>query len=168
MLPLITKFSPILPQHYEILRSHMMCLNGDDRYQRFGSAISNDAIDKWIKTLSWDKFQLFGAWRLDYFARPVELIGVLQLVPMNTFGSYELAMTVLQAYRRRGIATAMVSTAIKIESLQPIKKIICQNGHPVMRSIVRTLELDAHYQNVPPKMHILCERPTQNKLHGGL
>lgn len=135
----------------------MTCLSGDDRHQRFGSTISNDAIEKWIKNLSWGEDLLFGDWRLDHFSRPIELIGVLQLAPMNAFGSYEIAMTVLPAYRRQGIATAMVSTAIKTRPLQPIKKIICQNGHPVMHSIVRTLGLDAHYQNLPPKMHILCD-----------
>lgn len=154
MTPLLTKFRPLLPQHYESLRSHIKKLSDDDRLQLFGSQLSKEAIDIWVKNIQWDQTQLFGAWLLDKFNRESELIGILQLEPMNKIGTYELSISVLPLFRKQGIATSMLANLMRIKLKNPIEQLIAFNGHLALVSIINSIGLEAYFSTNNSKVLI--------------
>lgn len=154
MSPLITKFIPLLPQHYESVRSHLQKLDGDDRYQRFGSNLSDEAIEIWVKQIRWDQSLFFGAWLLDKLGRESQLIGILQLEPKGQTGVYELALTVIPSFRKQGIATSMLATLIQIKLINPIEQLTAFKDHPVLKSIINSIGLQARYSVTNPKISI--------------
>ena len=154
MTPLLTKFSPLLPQHYESLRYHVQKLSDEDRLQLFGAQLSKEAIEVWVKNVQWDLTQLFGAWLLDKFNRESELIGILQLEPMSQIGTYELSISVLPLFRKQGIATSMLATLMRIKLKDPIEQLIAFNGHPALISIINSSGLEAYFSTNNSKVSI--------------
>jgi GNAT superfamily N-acetyltransferase len=154
MSPLVTKLSPLLPQHYESVWSHLQKLDGDDRYHRFGSNLSDESIEIWVKEIQWDQSLLFGAWLLDKLGRESQLIGVLHLEPTGQTGVYELALSVLPSFRKQGIATSMLATLMQIRLINPIEQLIAFKDHPALKSIINSIELQAYYSVTNPKISI--------------
>jgi GNAT superfamily N-acetyltransferase len=92
------------------IRDHLKRLGEFDRYSRYFSAMSDDGIERYVDGLDWSRMLATGLYRND------TLIGMAELGWVETPAEppvAELAVTVDQAYRHRGIGTWLVSAAIE-------------------------------------------------------
>lgn len=132
------------PGHRSACLLHVLALDANDRYQRFGLPMSDERVMAWAQQVRLDHGLWLGAWG----PGDTGLLGLLQLAPTGTDAVHELALTVLPAARRQGMGTALLATALEGAHRPPPTTLVCEHGHPAMVAMARRLGLsilpDAH------------------------
>lgn len=136
--------SPLLPSHRGAVGLHLLSLSPDDRYDRFGMAMKDEALLGWTSGIDWKTQRWWGAW----LPQDVGLIGALQLSPSRRPGAWELAMTVSEPIRRQGVGSRLLSTAVA--QSPEVSDLICQHGHAAIHVMAKRLgyRITVH-SNVP-------------------
>lgn len=129
--------------HAAALGVHLLALNDDDRYARFGHRLNDAAVLRWVRRIDWQRDGWLGAW----WAAEDALVGVLQLAPLSTemanAGTVEVAITVLPLLRRQGLATRLLATALVDERLAHCRLLLCHHGHPAVFALANRLGMCA-------------------------
>lgn len=118
---------------------HWLDLDPQDRYQRFGLPLGDEALWRWAQGLDWSAHRWWGAWCCSGSAQPPRLAGVLQLTPVRQDPCSELAMSVLAPLRRQGIGTQLLTRALT--STPAAHTLICHHGHAAVLAMAARLGL---------------------------
>jgi GNAT superfamily N-acetyltransferase len=86
------------------LTAHLLALSHEDRRLRFGGAASDASIGEYVARIDFDRDAVFG-----FFADDLSLGGAAHVALAD--GVAELGVSVLAAYRRRGIGSALFRRA---------------------------------------------------------
>ena len=98
------------PRHRERIASHLLALDPQDRYLRFGYNASDEQIARYVDSLDFERDEIFGI-----FNRRLELIAVAHLAPSehpNYTHCAEFGVSVLQSARGRGFGARLFDRAI--------------------------------------------------------
>ena len=87
-----------------VLATHLLALSSEDRRLRFGAAASDTVLRNYVARIDFDRDAVFG-----FFADDLSLGGVAHAAVAE--GVAELGVSVLAAYRRRGIGAALFQRA---------------------------------------------------------
>lgn len=137
MSPWITEIGPLDAGHRQALQLHLMMLNKDDRYARFGRTLSDDAVLAWVRDMDWNRTQWWGAWS----AADAGLLGALQLTPTSHPDVHELALSVHPKARHLGVATAVLKYVAETRTDANLKALVCENGHPAVLRMAKAAGL---------------------------
>lgn len=129
MWPSNLEVSALLPVHRAALGLHLLALSADDRYARFGMALNDDAVLRWVAGIDWQTQRWWGAW----LPGDMGVIAALQFTPTTTSGTWELAMTVSMAARRQGLARLLFAAAMG--QMQDVRALVGHHGHPALARI---------------------------------
>lgn len=141
----------------EVLRRHFLALPPEDVRLRFGSALSEEALNAYVDKINFDNDAVFGA-----FDDNLKFTGVAHLALDPEHDAAELGVSVLPGHRGQGIGTALFKRAegharnhyIKILFMhcltenQPMMHIASKLGMRV--AAAGSGEADAHLQLSPP------------------
>ena len=72
--PVIVPIRSIGPSHGERIKAHLLSLNANDRYLRFGYAANDDQIERYVDKLDYERDEIFGIYN-----RRLELIAMAHL-----------------------------------------------------------------------------------------
>jgi GNAT superfamily N-acetyltransferase len=118
------------PERRDVL-AFFLALGEDDRYRRFGRAMADAGVRRYIETLDWDACVMLGAY--DAGAR---LIGVLELAEVAN-AACEIAVVVAATQRGRGIGKALMDRALlkaKVHGCDSVV-LLCQVDNAPMRRL---------------------------------
>lgn len=98
-------------QHRGRIASHLLALDGEDRYLRFGYAATDEQIQRYVDGLDFDRDDIFGI-----FNRKLELIAMAHLAflphePEGPAGA-EFGVSVLKKARGRGYGSRLFERAV--------------------------------------------------------
>lgn len=82
-------------RHARALGLHLLALDSDDRYARFGQSLSDEAAVSWVHRAPWRRDRWTGAWG----GPDNVLLGAVQLARFRRADAWELAMTVVACAR---------------------------------------------------------------------
>lgn len=136
-----------------VLAAHLLALSSEDRRLRFGVAASDTALRDYVARIDFDRDAGFG-----FFADDLSLGGAAHVAIAD--GVAELGVSVLAAYRRRGIGSALFQRASDFARNHFIRTLFvhCLAENAAMMHIARESgmnivtgggEADAHLQ-LPP------------------
>lgn len=137
MSPLPIELGVLDARHAHALAVHLLALDADDRYARFGYCLPDAAIVAWVRRIDWLRDRWIGAW----CGPDAMLAGALQLAPTRCPGTWELALTVASPARRQGVGTRLLATALCDPALSMCRRLICHHGHPAVTAIAQRLGL---------------------------
>lgn len=98
------------PRHRERITSHLLALDAQDRYLRFGYAASDEQIARYVDNLDFERDEIFGI-----FNRCLELIAMAHLAASEHAKfphCAEFGVSVLRKARGRGFGTRLFDRAI--------------------------------------------------------
>ncbi|HEY6282054.1 MAG TPA: GNAT family N-acetyltransferase [Burkholderiales bacterium] len=141
----------------EALRRHFLALPPEDMRLRFGSALSEEALNAYVDKINFDDDAVFGV-----FDDNLKLTGVAHLALDPKHDAAELGVSVLPGHRGQGIGTALFKRAeaharnhyIKILFMhcltenQPMVHIASKSGMQVVAA--GSGEADAYLELPPP------------------
>jgi GNAT superfamily N-acetyltransferase len=148
MSPWITEIGPLNVGHRQALQLHLMMLDKDDRYARFGLAMCDDAVLAWVQNMDWERTQWWGAWS----AADAGLLGALQLTSTSHPGVSELALSVHPKTRHLGVATAVLKYVAETRTDASLKVLVCENGHPAVLRMAKALGLGLRLREEAPRV----------------
>ncbi|MDT8990569.1 GNAT family N-acetyltransferase [Curvibacter sp. APW13] len=148
MSPWITEIGPLDAGHRHALQLHLMTLDKDDRYARFGRTLCDDAVLAWIRDMDWNRTQWWGAWS----TADAGLLGALQLTSTSHPGVCELAFSVHPKARHFGVATAILKYVAETRTDANLKALVCENGHPAVVRMAKTLGLNSRQREEAPRL----------------
>jgi GNAT superfamily N-acetyltransferase len=143
----IAEISPLDTRHRQALQLHLMTLDQDDRYARFGRVLCDEAVLGWVRDMDLSQKQWWGAWSAD-----AGLLGALQLTPTSRLGVCELALSVHPRARHSGVATAVLKYVADTRTDASLKTLVCENGHPAVLRIGKTLGLGFRLREGAPRV----------------
>jgi GNAT superfamily N-acetyltransferase len=146
MSPWITEIGPLDAGHRQALQLHLMMLDKDGRYSRFGRTLCDDAVLAWVQNMDWDRTQWWGAWS----AADTGLLGALQITPTSHAGVRELALSVHPKARHLGVATALLKYVADTRTDANLKALVCENGHPAVLRMAKALGLGLRLREEAP------------------
>ena len=91
--------------HQPVLLAHFLALSDRDSYLRFGGRLSTQAVEEYTQRIDYRSSTVLGI-----FGDELELLGVAHLCPQDR--TVELGISVLPAYRRRGLGTLLLHRAL--------------------------------------------------------
>lgn len=156
MSPWITEIGPLNAGHRQALQRHLMTLDRDDRYARFGRILCDDAVLAWVRDMDWNRTRCWGAWS----AADAGLLGALQLAPTSHLGARELALSVRPKSRNLGVATALMKYVAETRTDAHLKALVCENGHPAVLRMAKTLGWGLRLREEAPRVWL--ELPAHN------
>jgi len=161
MSPSPIELGALNARHAPALGRHLLALNGDDRYARFGHPISDDAILRWVHRIRWRTDRWTGAWG----GSDALFMGALQLAPTRQSGIWELALTVAAPVRHQGVGTALLAAALRDMSRSTCQALVCQHGHPALKRMAQHLglALSEHCSEPRATLHRPAPVPTKQK-----
>lgn len=126
---------------------HLLALDADDRYGRFGSALRDPGIRALVARLDFERDLLLGVEDGD------GLIGLayVGVGGVSDHGLAELALSVAPSWRRRGVARALFAHAARRVAGQGIAGFACIHGHPATLRIARGLGLPVRLSGGEPR-----------------
>lgn len=124
--------------------AHLLALDADDRYGRFGSALRDPGIRALVARLDFERDLLLGVEDGD------GLIG-LAYVGLGGGALAELALSVAPSWRRRGVARMLFAHAARRVAGQGIAGFACIHGHPATLRIARGLDLPVRLSGGEPR-----------------
>ncbi|MDZ7919462.1 GNAT family N-acetyltransferase [Rhodoferax sp.] len=148
MYPLITEIGTLDVGHRHALQLHLMTLEKDDRYARFGRTLCDDAVLAWVQGMDWNQSRWWGAWS----AADIGLLGALQLTPTSYPGVNELALTVHPKARRLGVATSLLKYVVETRTDANLATLVCENGHPAILRMAKALGWNVRLQEEAPRV----------------
>jgi RimJ/RimL family protein N-acetyltransferase len=98
------------PGHLARIADHLLALDAQDRYLRFGSAANDEQIQRYVDQLNFDRDELFGI-----FNRKLELIAMAHLafsVDPSCTSCAEFGVSVSKAGRGRGYGSRLFERAV--------------------------------------------------------
>ena len=108
--PVIVPIRSIGPSHGERIAAHLLALDAQDRYLRFGYAASDEQIRRYVSGLNFDHDEIFGIYN-----RRLELIAMAHLA-FSTNPSLqscaEFGVSVLKQGRGRGYGSRLFDRAV--------------------------------------------------------
>jgi GNAT superfamily N-acetyltransferase len=112
--------------------AHLLALSSEDRRLRFGRALSDAALRDYVARIDFDRDAMFG-----FLAEDLSLGGAAHLAIVD--GVAELGMSVLAAYRRRGVGSALFQRASEFARNHRIRTLFmrCLTGNAAMMHIAR-------------------------------
>jgi GNAT superfamily N-acetyltransferase len=151
MWPLAIEFGILDARHARAVGLHLLALDEDDRYARFGHALADQAVLAWVRHNRWQEQRWTGAW-----AGPdAMLVGALQLAPTGRARTWELALTVAAPLRRQGLGTALLGAALRDPALEDCRGLVCQHGHAALAGMARRLGLRLTLRRGEPRVALL-------------
>jgi len=142
-------------RHVQVLGLHLLALDDDDRYARFGQCLSDEAILRWVRRIDWGSDRWMGAWSGAYGL----LLGAVQLAPTRQAGVWELSLTVAAPARRHGVGSCLLAAALDDRTLGVCRTLLCHHGHPALKIMARSLGLHWSEQPGEPKVAVHREVP---------
>ena len=135
------------------LAAHLLALSSEDRRLRFGIMTSDATLRDYVARIDFDREAVFG-----FFADDLSLGGAAHVAIAD--GVAELGVSVLAAYRRRGVGSALFQRASDFARNHFIRTLFvhCLTENAAMMHIARKSEMkivtgggevDAHLQ-LPP------------------
>jgi len=97
------------PQHRERIAQHLMALNPQDRYMRFGYMATGEQIHRYVEALDFERDEIFGI-----FNRYLKLVALSHLAysrDSQTGSCAEFGVSVQQASRGRGYGARLFEHA---------------------------------------------------------
>ncbi|MFN4340544.1 MAG: GNAT family N-acetyltransferase [Azonexus sp.] len=129
--PMLLPARPVLrltSSHRCSVARHLLALNGDDRYSRFASALSDTGIALYVQSIDFEQDPCFG------IVEPEgSLSGFIHLAVWEDVA--ELAASVLPPWRRRGQARQLIDIALCFAAAIGIREVHLATGHPAVRHI---------------------------------
>jgi GNAT superfamily N-acetyltransferase len=98
------------PGHRDRVAAHLLALDGDDRYLRFGYTASDDQIRRYVEALNFERDDIFGIYN-----RKLELIAMAHLAlgtDAQAAACAEFGVSVLAKVRGRGYGTRLFDRAV--------------------------------------------------------
>jgi RimJ/RimL family protein N-acetyltransferase len=98
------------PSHRERIAGHLVALDRDDRYLRFGYAATDEQIRRYAEKLDFERDEIFGIYN-----RKLELIAMAHLALSQERGhgsSAEFGVSVLRKARGRGYGSRLFERAV--------------------------------------------------------
>lgn len=98
------------PRHRERIARHLLALDGNDRYLRFGYAASDEQIRRYVDGLDFGRDEIFGIYN-----RRLELIAMAHLAfsrSADASACAEFGVSVLRQVRGRGYGTRLFERAV--------------------------------------------------------
>lgn len=124
------------------IAAHLKSLSEFDRYCRFFSAMSDDAIERYVAGFDWTRMVAAGLYRRS--AAGDRLVGVAELGWDDAAhpDRAEMAVTVDPAYRHRGIAAWLVARVIRDGSTRGVRRMEASwiGGNEPIVKIMRRLD----------------------------
>jgi GNAT superfamily N-acetyltransferase len=135
------------------LAAHLLALSSEDRRLRFGGPSSDDTLRDYVGRIDFDRDAVFG-----FLAEDLSLGGAAHVAVVD--GVAELGLSVLAAYRRRGIGMALFQRASEFARNHSIRTLLarCLTENAAMMRIARKSGmkivtgrgvLEAHLQLLP-------------------
>lgn len=122
-------------RHGSALGLHLLALNADDRYARFGHSLGDRAVLDWVRRIDWHGQRWMGAWTCPEGL----LVGVVQLARTRLPHRWELAVSVAAPMRQRGLCTELLAAALQAPALRACDSLACHHGHPALTGVARRL-----------------------------
>jgi RimJ/RimL family protein N-acetyltransferase len=97
------------PRHRDRIAQHLLALDADDRYLRFGYAATDEQIRRYVQSLDFDRDEIFGI-----VNRRLELVAMAHLaMPKEEalHGIAEFAVSVARQARGRGLGSRLFERA---------------------------------------------------------
>ena len=108
--PLVVPIRSIGPSHGERISAHLLALDAQDRYLRFGYAASDEQIQRYVNGLNFERDDIFGVYN-----RKLELIAMAHLAFSTNpelKSCAEFGVSVLQHARGRGYGSRLFDRAV--------------------------------------------------------
>lgn len=114
---------------------HLLGLSAEDRRLRFGAAMNEDAVERYVDGIDFSADQVWCAYDQD-----MKPVGLCHVCP-GSDGDAELALSVAIGERRRGIATHLMDTALAAARQQGWPALVAQidRNNTAMVSLARRL-----------------------------
>ncbi len=127
------------PHDRDALRAFFLALNEDDRYRRFGRAMSHDALIAYVERIDFADTHVLAA-----YDRRADMVGVLELAQLHD-GVCEIAVVVGHTKRGSGIGKALMDRALlKAKVLgSPRVVLLCQVDNAAMRRLAKSAGLQS-------------------------
>ena len=132
---------------------HLLALNRDDRYGRFASALSDDAVAGYVARIALPPDLAFG------IGIGGPLSAFIHLAVHGRVG--ELAASVLPAYRRQGQARSLFAVALAHAGRLGMTHVHLASGHPAALRISRGLGYAVEIRPTTPRATINLNPPGQ-------
>jgi RimJ/RimL family protein N-acetyltransferase len=98
------------PAHRERIQTHLLALDPQDRYLRFGYMATDEQITRYVASLDFDRDEIFGVYN-----RRLELIAMAHLAfsdQPDSVGCAEFGVSVQKSARGRGYGTRLFERAV--------------------------------------------------------
>src|SRR4051812_14177726 len=99
------------PGHRERIGAHLLALDGQDRYLRFGYPATDEQISRYVEGLDFERDDIFGIYN-----RRLELIAMAHLAFLHEGGAKtpgaEFGVSVLKKARGRGYGARLFDRAV--------------------------------------------------------
>ena len=108
--PLVVPIRSIGPSHGERISAHLLALDAQDRYLRFGYAASDEQIQRYVNGLNYERDDIFGVYN-----RRLELIAMAHLAFSTNpelKSCAEFGVSVLKHARGRGYGARLFDRAV--------------------------------------------------------
>lgn len=108
--PVVVPIRSLGPGHRERIAAHLLSLDEQDRYLRFGYAANDEQITRYVDELDFERDDIFGIYN-----RKLELIAMAHLaflVEANTPNCAEFGVSVLKKARGRGFGQRLFDRAV--------------------------------------------------------
>lgn len=107
--PVLVPIRSLGPAHRSRIATHLLALDADDRYLRFGYTATDEQIGRYVAELDFDRDDIFGIYN-----RKLELIAVAHLAfsrDPNASSCAEFGVSVLRKARGRGYGSRLFERA---------------------------------------------------------
>lgn len=108
--PVIVPIRSLGPSHRERIATHLLALDANDRYLRFGYAANDEQVQRYVASLDFDNDDIFGIYN-----RKLELIAVAHLAfsqDPQARSCAEFGVSVLAKARGRGYGSRLFERAV--------------------------------------------------------
>ncbi len=108
--PVVVPIRSLGPGHRARIAVHLMALDGDDRYLRFGYTANDEQIGRYVESVDFERDEIFGVYN-----RKLELIAVAHLAASRDPAlpsCAEFGVSVLKKARGRGLGTRLFERAV--------------------------------------------------------
>jgi RimJ/RimL family protein N-acetyltransferase len=150
------------------LAAHLLALSREDRRLRFGGPSSDDTLRNYVGRIDFDRDAVFG-----FAADDRSLGGAAHVAVVD--GVAELGLSVLAAYRRRGIGTALLLRASDFARSQSVRTVLArclaENAAMMhiarksgMKIVIRRGTAEAYLQLPPPDARAMAAEFLQETL----
>lgn len=108
--PVMVPIRSLGPKHRERIATHLLALDANDRYLRFGYSASDEQIQRYADSLDFERDEIFGIYN-----RKLELIAMAHLALIKTEQASrcaEFGVSVLAKARGRGYGSRLFERAV--------------------------------------------------------